>query len=129
MNVLKHNADIETMMFTAFIAVLRATKKSFCWFRCIAEILPLYILALTKGAKIFSCNMRMHMFPLWKDSLSSASMGVRSPDFIRCFEKWFEGTPYQNHVLGIERHLYQQTMQDSVIEIEPVKMALHELIR
>ena len=52
-----------------------------------------------------------------------------SPDFIRCFEKWFEGTPYSHHVLGIERRLYQQTMKDSVIDIEPVKMALHGFMR
>ena len=52
-----------------------------------------------------------------------------SPDFIRCLEKWFEGTPYPHHVLGIERHLYQQTMKDSVIDIEPVKMALQGFIR
>ncbi len=52
----------------------------------------------------------------------------KSPDFMRCFEKWFEGTPYTHHVLGIERHLYQQTIKDSVIDIEAVKMALHEFI-
>lgn len=52
-----------------------------------------------------------------------------SPDFTRCFEKWFEGTPYAHHVLGIERHQYQQAMTDSVIDIGAVKMALNELIR
>ena len=51
-----------------------------------------------------------------------------SPDFIRCFEKWFDGTPYTHHVLEIERHLYQQTMQDSVIDIEAVKSALQKFI-
>ena len=51
------------------------------------------------------------------------------PDFIGCFEKWFEGTPYQHHVLGIERHLYRQAMKDSVIDIEPVRTALLEFIR
>ena len=51
-----------------------------------------------------------------------------SPDFIRGFEKWFEGTPYKHHVLGIERHIHQQDMDDSVIDIEAVKTALHEFI-
>lgn len=31
----------------------------------------------------------------------------KTPDFIRCLKKWFEGTPFMHHVLGIERHLYQ----------------------
>ena len=52
-----------------------------------------------------------------------------SPDFIKHFEKWFEGTPYLHHVLGIERHLYQQTMRDSVTDIESVKMVLREFVR
>lgn len=47
-----------------------------------------------------------------------------SPDFVRCFEKWFEGTPYTNHVLGIERHPHRQTMQDCVLDIPAVKSAL-----
>ena len=51
-----------------------------------------------------------------------------SPDFIRCFEKWFEGTPYTHHVLGIERHLYHQHMKDSVIDIEAVKKAIRRFI-
>ncbi len=52
-----------------------------------------------------------------------------SPDFIRCFEKWFEVTPYPHHVPVIERRLYRQTMKDSVMDIEPVKMALQGFIR
>ena len=55
--------------------------------------------------------------------------GEKSPDFIRCFEKWFEGTPYTHHVLGIERHLYRQTMADSVMDLEEVKTALREFVR
>ncbi len=51
-----------------------------------------------------------------------------SPDFTRCFEKWFEETPFSHHVLGIERHLYQQNMKDSVLEIAAVKTALKEFI-
>lgn len=28
-----------------------------------------------------------------------------TPDYIPCFEKWFDGSPFKNRVLGIERHL------------------------
>lgn len=51
-----------------------------------------------------------------------------SPDFIRCFEKWFEETPFCNHVLGIERHLYHQKMNDCVLDIVAVKTALKKFI-
>lgn len=51
-----------------------------------------------------------------------------SPDFTRCFEQWFEGTPSTRHVLGVERHLYRQRMEDSVIDVEAVRTALLELI-
>ena len=47
-----------------------------------------------------------------------------SPDFTRCFEKWFERTPYKHHVLGIERHLYRQSIDDSIMDIEAVKTEL-----
>ena len=30
----------------------------------------------------------------------------KQPYFISCLEKWFEGTKYTNHVLGVERHNY-----------------------
>jgi len=51
-----------------------------------------------------------------------------SPDFISCFEKWFEGTPFENHVLGIERHVYRQSMSDSVLDIDAVRSALSEFL-
>ena len=51
-----------------------------------------------------------------------------SPDFKRCLEKWFEGTFYKHHVLGLERHLYRQSIDDSIIDIEAVRTALYEFI-
>lgn len=47
-----------------------------------------------------------------------------SPDFIRCLENWFEGTPFCRHVLGIERHLYRQRPEDSVLDVPDVRKAL-----
>ena len=52
-----------------------------------------------------------------------------SPDFLRHFEQWFEGTSCTHHVLGIERHLYQQTMKDRVTDIQAVKTALRDFLQ
>lgn len=51
---------------------------------------------------------------------------VENPDFIGCLEKWFEVTPFKNHVLGIERHLYRQKMKDSVLDAADVRALLSE---
>ena len=47
-----------------------------------------------------------------------------SPDFIPCFEKWFDCSKGENRVLGIERHKYQQKVGDSVLDIEEVRERL-----
>lgn len=52
-----------------------------------------------------------------------------TPDYIPCLEKWFEHSPYHNRVLGIERHLYGQKLQDSVLDIEEVKEKLFSFIQ
>ena len=44
-----------------------------------------------------------------------------SPDFIPCFEKWFNGTKYTNHVLGVERHNYNLKLKDSILEVDELK--------
>ena len=51
-----------------------------------------------------------------------------TPDFIPCFEKWFECSEYENRVLGIERHKYNQKMQDSILDIEDIRMRLGEFL-
>lgn len=51
-----------------------------------------------------------------------------TPDFITCLEKWFECSEYENHVLGIERHKYNQRMQDSILDVEDVRMSLGEFL-
>lgn len=51
-----------------------------------------------------------------------------SPDFVPCLEKWFNGTKYVNHVLGIERHKFHLKLKDSVLDIDEVKRATREFI-
>lgn len=51
-----------------------------------------------------------------------------NPDFISCFEKWFEGTKYFNHVLGIERHKYNLQLKDSVLNIEDIRKEINEFV-
>lgn len=51
-----------------------------------------------------------------------------SPDFIPCLEKWFDGSKYCNHVLGIERHKYNLKLKDSVLDVDEVKNKISEFI-
>ena len=51
-----------------------------------------------------------------------------TPDFVPCFEKWFNCSKYENHVLGIERHEYNQKINDSVLNVEEVKKRLREFL-
>ncbi len=52
-----------------------------------------------------------------------------TPDFIPCFEKWFTCSPYRNHVLGIERHAYGQTLRDNVLDIAEVKATIQKFLQ
>lgn len=47
-----------------------------------------------------------------------------TPDFIPCLEQWFDGSPYRDHVLGLERHLYGQKMKDSILDVAEAKMQI-----
>lgn len=49
-------------------------------------------------------------------------------DFVPCLEKWFDGSTYENRVLGLERHLYGQKLNDNILEIEDVKMKIEEFL-
>lgn len=51
-----------------------------------------------------------------------------SPDFIPCLSKWFDGTNIRNHVLGVERHLYGQQLQDSVLDVPEVQQDLRDFL-
>lgn len=44
-----------------------------------------------------------------------------TPDFIPCLTKWFDGSPHENCVLGIERHIYGQKLHDYILEAEELK--------
>ena len=45
----------------------------------------------------------------------------QNPDFIPCLSKWFECTQTDNHVLGIERHIYGQKIEDNILNVEEVR--------
>lgn len=51
-----------------------------------------------------------------------------TPDFVRCFEKWFECSERDGHVLGIERHPYNQKIEDSILDVEEVRMQLLKFV-
>lgn len=52
-----------------------------------------------------------------------------SPDFLPCLEKWFSCTPYSNRVLGIQRHLYDQTPRDNVLDIPEVREQIDDFLK
>lgn len=52
-----------------------------------------------------------------------------TPDFIPCFEKWFNCSPYQNRVLGIERHFYGQKLHDNILDVKEVSEKLQDFIK
>ncbi len=52
----------------------------------------------------------------------------KSPDFVSCLEKWFDGSKYSNHVLGIERHKFNLKLKDSVLDMEEAKVMIREFI-
>lgn len=52
-----------------------------------------------------------------------------TPDFIPCFEKWFNGSPYTNRVLGMERHLYGQKMKDSILDVDEEKKRINTFLQ
>ena len=52
----------------------------------------------------------------------------KTPDFIPCLNKWFENTQICNHVLGIERHRYNQTIADRILDVEEVRNMITHLI-
>ncbi len=52
----------------------------------------------------------------------------KSPNFVSCLEKWFEGSKYSNHVLGIERHKFNLKLKDSVLDVEEARAMISEFI-
>lgn len=52
----------------------------------------------------------------------------KTPDFEPCFEKWFDCTGSSGHVLGIERHAYNQKMGDCILAIEEVREKIRRFV-
>ena len=65
---------------------------------------------------------KLHIIGIYGDS-------KKTPDFIPCLAKWFEGTPYDHHVLGIERHHYHQKMADDILCVEEVRDLISRFIQ
>lgn len=52
-----------------------------------------------------------------------------TPDFIPCFEKWFNCSSYQNRVLGIECHFYGQKLHNNILDVKEVAEKLQDFIK
>ena len=52
----------------------------------------------------------------------------KSVEFVPCLEKWFNGSKYSNHVLGIERHKYNLQLKGSVLDVDEIKKEISEFI-
>ena len=52
-----------------------------------------------------------------------------TPDFVPCFEKWFHCTPYSGRVLGIQRHLYGQKLEDNILDVPEVREKLIDFLQ
>ena len=52
-----------------------------------------------------------------------------TPDFVPCLEKWFDGTTYSDRVLGIQRHLYGQEMEDNLLDVQEVKDNINHFLQ
>lgn len=52
----------------------------------------------------------------------------KTPDFEPCFEKWFECEDRSEHVLGIERHVYNQKMGDCILDVEEVREKIRRFV-
>lgn len=49
-------------------------------------------------------------------------------NFLSCFEQWFDCSAYHGRVLGIERHVYGQKMDDKILDVEEVKEKLERFL-
>lgn len=52
----------------------------------------------------------------------------KTPDFIPTLAKWFECAPYQNRIIGIERHKYNQKINDCILDIDEVKELIEDFV-
>lgn len=54
---------------------------------------------------------------------------AETPDFGPCLEKWFADSPYTGRVLGLERHVYGQKMQDLLLDVPDVRQRLTAFLK
>lgn len=54
---------------------------------------------------------------------------TESPYFLSHFMMWFETQSPEEHVLGIERHIFQQSMKDSILDIEVIRDRITTFIK
>lgn len=52
----------------------------------------------------------------------------KTPDFVPCLKKWFDGFGLEDHVLGIERHKFGQKIDDKILDIDSVKSMLDAFV-
>ena len=51
------------------------------------------------------------------------------PDFVPCLEKWFDGTTYSGRVLGIQRHMYGQKLEDNILDVPEVREQIIDFLQ
>lgn len=51
-----------------------------------------------------------------------------TPDFLHVFEKWFENEDSHTHVMGIERHKFNQKMSDCIMDEDGVKERVKQFL-
>lgn len=89
----------------------------------------LYFAFCERGQDFFRCE------EIWQDVLRRLYIiGVygsarEAPDFIPTLEKWFAGTEYNGRVLGLERHVYCQTMMDSPLDAAEVLNKINDFLQ
>ena len=50
------------------------------------------------------------------------------PDFLNCFARQYPFTNVEKHILGLERHKYNQKINDFLLDEDEVKVKLNEFI-
>lgn len=50
------------------------------------------------------------------------------PDFLNSFARQYDFKNVERHILGLERHKYNQKMKDFLLDEDDVKMKLNEFI-
>lgn len=111
--------------------------SNMCSFSKVILLVPMY--CGNPASLYFTFNERCQDFFMHNDTYDEIIrrlyiIGIygsaeETPDFIPCLEKWFSGSEYRNRVLGIERHLYGQRMDDNVLDVDEVKEKIDRFLK